>query len=379
LEEQKIMATQYRSTVAEIDLARLRENLRLIRTRLPERTQVIGVVKADAYGHGAVQVATVLEQEHVQLLAVATAEEAVELREHGIKAGVLVLGRVPADFVPYAVAHSVILSTPDYATTVAYGAAARPGVVQLHFKTDSGMGRWGTLAGQTVTEVIKSAAVPGVQISGMYSHFASAETDAAFTTLQAERFASAVTAVRAHGIAIGMAHIANSAAILTRSDVFWNAVRPGIILYGYPPVPAQDCPVRPILSLRSTVDMVRDLPEGYSVGYGRTFVTPRPMRMALIPVGYADGYLRGLSNKAHVIIRGRYAPVVGRISMDVFSADVTDIPGTTAGDPVTLIGEQDGLTVSAEDLAILLNTISYEVLTGITRRVPRVYRDASGK
>jgi alanine racemase len=152
-----------------------------------------------------------------------------------------------------------------------------------------------------------------------------------------------------------------------------DGVRPGILLYGCPPVPSPTCPVRPVLALRTELEMVKELPSGHGIGYGRTFITDQPTRMALIPVGYADGYLRALSNKAHVILRGRFAPVIGRVSMDVCAIDVSDIPAAMPGDPVTLIGEQDGLAITAEDLARLIGTISYEVLTGISKRVPRVY------
>ncbi len=371
------MITQYRPTVAEIDLGQLRTNLHLIRARLPRETAVVGVVKADAYGHGAVPVATALEQEGVRLLAVATAEEAVELREHGLRSEILVLGHVPADFVPYAAAHQVTLSISNAATAAAYGARVTAGALRLHFKVDTGMGRWGTIAADAADELERCAALPNVRVVGLYSHFACAEDDAAFTARQAQQFAGVVATARRSGLPLELVHIANSAAILNRSDVFWDAVRPGIVLYGYPPLPVPDLPVRPLLALRSAIDLVRTLPAGYGVGYERTFITKRSTQMAIVPIGYADGYLRGLSNRAHVIVRGHYAPVIGRVSMDVCSIDVTDIPGATVGDPVTLIGQQDGLAVTADELASLLGTISYEVLTGISRRVPRIYRDSA--
>jgi alanine racemase len=369
------MTRQYRPTVAEIDLAALRDNLRAIRACIPLRTQVIGVVKADAYGHGAARVGAVLEQEQVHLLAVATPDEAVELRDSGLLSEILVLGHSPADFVPYAVEHNITLTTVNHATTAMYGAAAGTHTVRLHYNVDTGMGRAGVLAEGATEQILRSAVVPHVRIVGLYSHFACADTDAAFTALQTARFLAVESEVRAGGLVPELVHLSNSAGLLTMPGVTLDAVRPGILLYGCAPVPPGDCVVRPVLSLRTELEMVKGLPVGHGIGYGRTFVASRPTQMALIPIGYADGYLRGLSNKAHAIVRGRFAPVVGRISMDVCALDVTDIASAMPGDPVTLIGEQDGLSVTAEELAGLLGTISYEVLTGISKRVPRVYSD----
>ena len=367
----------YRPTVAEIDLTAIRDNLRAIRAFTPLKTQVIGIVKADAYGHGAVRAASVLEQEQVRLLAVATPDEAVELREGGIMAEILVLGNSPADFVPYAVTNNVTLTTVNQATTMMYGAAAGSHTVRLHYNVDTGMGRAGVLAENATEQILRSAVVPNVSIVGLYSHFACAESDSVFTALQAARFAAVVHEVRAGGLQPAMVHLANSAGMLTSPGAMLDGVRPGILLYGCPPVPAPTCSVRPVLALRTELEMVKELPAGHGIGYGRTFITERPTRMALIPIGYADGYLRGLSNKAHVIVRGRFAPVVGRVSMDICALDVTGIPAAMPGDPVTLIGEQDGLSVTAQELAELMGTISYEVLTGISKRVPRIYIDRS--
>ena len=363
----------YRPTAAKIDLTAIRDNLRAIRACTPLRTQVIGVVKADAYGHGAVRVAAVLEQEQVHLLAVATPDEAVELRDSGITAEILVLGHSPADFVSYAVMNDVALTTVNQATTTMYGAAAGTHTVQLHYNIDTGMGRAGVPANQATEQILHSAAVHRVDIVGLYSHFACAESDPAFTELQRARFVEVVREVRAGGLQPTMVHLANSAGMFTCPGAMLDGVRPGILLYGCPPVPSPTCPVRPVLALRTELEMVKELPSGHGIGYGRTFITDQPTRMALIPVGYADGYLRALSNKAHVILRGRFAPVIGRVSMDVCAIDVSDIPAAMPGDPVTLIGEQDGLAITAEDLARLIGTISYEVLTGISKRVPRVY------
>ncbi|MFA4932529.1 MAG: alanine racemase [Caldisericia bacterium] len=374
---QEETTTMYRPTVAEIDLAAIRDNLRAIRACIPLRTQVIGVVKADAYGHGAARVAAALEQEGVQLLAVATPDEAVELRENGLRAEILVLGHSPADFVPYAVRNNVTLTTASHATTAMYGAAAGTQTVRLHYKVDTGMGRAGVLADDATEQILHSAAVQRVDIVGLYSHFACAESDPEFTALQAARFAAVVREVRAGGLQPAMVHLANSAGMFTCPGAMLDGVRPGILLYGCPPVPTPTCPVRPVLSLRTELEIVKELPAGHGIGYGRTFITDRPIRMALIPIGYADGYLRGLSNKAHAILRGRFAPVVGRVSMDVCAIDVTDIPAAMPGDRVTLIGEQDGLAITANELAELMGTISYEVLTGISKRVPRAYLDRS--
>jgi alanine racemase len=367
----------YRPTVAEIDLTAIRDNLRAIRAFIPPMTQVVGVVKADAYGHGAVRIASVLEQEQVRLLAVATPDEAVELRAGGVAAEILVFGYSPADFVPYAVRNNVALTTVNQATTMMYGAAAGSHTVRLHYRVDTGMGWIGVLADNATEEILRGATVAHVSIVGVYSHFACAESDPAFTALQTARFAEVVREVRAGGLQPAMVHLANSAGLLSSPGVMLDGVRPGILLYGYPPVPAPTCLVRPVLSLRTELEIVKDLPAGHGIGYGRTFITKRPTRMALIPIGYADGYLRGLSNKAHAIIRGRFAPVVGRISMDVCALDVTDIPAAMPGDHVTLIGEQDALSITAQELAELMGTVIEEIFSGISKRVPRVYIDKS--
>jgi len=367
----------YRPTVAEIDLTAIRDNLRAIRAFTSSTTQVIGIVKADAYGHGAVRVASVLEQEQVRLLAVATPDEAVELREGGIMAEILVLGNSSADFVRYAITNNIALTTVNQATTMMYGAAAGSHTVRLHYRVDTGMGWIGVLADNATEEILRGATVPHVSIVGVYSHFACAESDPDFTALQTTRFTEVVREVRAGGLQPAMVHLANSAGLFTSPGTMLDGVRPGILLYGCPPVPAPTCLVRPVLSLRTELEIVKELPAGHGIGYGRTFITERPTRMALIPIGYADGYLRGLSNKAHVIVRGRFAPVVGRISMDVCALDVTDIPAAMPGDPVTLIGEQDGLSISANDLAELMGTVIEEIFSGISKRVPRVYIDKS--
>jgi alanine racemase len=308
---------------------------------------------------------------------VATPDEAVELRENGIMAEILVLGNSPADFVPYAVRNNVTLTTVNRATTMMYGAAAGTHTVRLHYRVDTGMGWMGVLADEATEQILSSATVAHVSIVGVYSHFACAESDPAFTALQTARFAAVVRELHAGGFQPAMVHLANSAGLFTSPGVMLDGVRPGILLYGYPPVPAPACPVRPVLSLRTELEIVKELPAGHGIGYGRTFITERPTRMALIPIGYADGYLRGLSNKAHAILRGRFAPVVGRVSMDVCALDVTDIPAAMPGDPVTLIGEQDGLSISADDLAELMGTVIEEIFSGISKRVPRIYIDRS--
>lgn len=367
----------YRPTVAQIDLTAIRDNLQAIRRCLPSGTEVIGIVKADAYGHGAIRVAEVLEQERICLLAVATPDEAVELREAGIVTEILVLGHAPADFVPYAIRNNVTLTTDGHATAVMYAAAAESGRLRLHYKVDTGMGRAGVLADTATEQIMQSAALGNIDIVGLYSHLASAESDPDLTAKQAERFSDIVRDVRAGGLHPAMVHLANSAGIFTVHGGPLDGVRPGILLYGLPSSAslAQACPVRPPLSLLTRLEVIKDLPCGHGIGYGRTFVTDRPTRMGLIPIGYADGYPRSLSNRASVIVRGRLAPVVGRVSMDVAAIDVTDVPAAAPGDLVTLIGQEDGLCITASELAELAGTISYEIITGISKRVPRTYID----
>ncbi len=359
-----------------VDLAVLRKNVRLIGQSVPEGTKLLAVVKADAYGHGMVQVAREALGAGASHLAVALVEEGVALREAGIDAPVLVLGATSYEEALLGVEHSLTLTVCDAAMVRAVEAAAvqqgKPGLV--HLKIDSGMSRIGARTEEDVQAVLSALAeCPHVRLTGAFTHFADADgEDMAFTYQQLERFKQ-LTALLPEGI---LRHCANSAAIHRVPEAAMDMVRMGISMYGYPPVKTE-MPLEPFMDWRTRVTYVKDIQPGDTVSYGRTFTADKPMRVATMACGYGDGYHRAASGKAEVIIRGKRARVLGRICMDQMMADVTDIPGVAPGDVVTLMGRDGDERITAEDMAIWAGTISYEVLLAATGRVPREWIHAS--
>ncbi|MBQ8312509.1 MAG: alanine racemase [Clostridia bacterium] len=359
-----------------VDLAVLRKNVQLIGGSVPEGTQLLAVVKADAYGHGMVQVAREALRAGASHLAVALVEEGVALRDAGIDAPTLVLGATSYEEALLGVEHGLTLTVCDAAMVHAVEAAAvqqgKPGLV--HLKIDSGMSRIGARTEADVQAVLAALAeCPHVQLTGAFTHFADADgADMAFTYQQLERFKQ-LTALLPGDI---LRHCANSAAIHRVPEAAMDMVRMGISMYGYPPVET-DMPLEPFMDWRTRVTYVKDIQPGDTVSYGRTFTADKPMRVATMACGYGDGYHRAASGKAEVIIRGRRAKVLGRICMDQMMADVTDIPGVVPGDVVTLMGHDGDERITAEDLAGWAGTISYEVLLAATGRVPREWIHAS--
>lgn len=359
-----------------VDLAVLRKNVRLIGQSVPEGTKLLAVVKADAYGHGMVQVAREALGAGASYLAVALVEEGVALREAGIDAPALVLGATSYEETLLGVEHSLTLTVCDAAMVRAVEAAAvqqgKSGLV--HLKIDSGMSRIGARTEADVRAVLSALAqCPHVRLTGAFTHFADADgEDMAFTYQQLERFKQ-LTALLPEGI---LRHCANSAAIHRVPEAAMDMVRMGISMYGYPPVETE-MPLEPFMDWRTRVTYVKDIQPGDTVSYGRTFTADKPMRVATMACGYGDGYHRAASGKAEVIIRGKRARVLGRICMDQMMADVTDIPGVVPGDVVTLMGRDGDERITAEDMASWAGTISYEVLLAATGRVPREWIHAS--
>ncbi len=359
-----------------VDLAVLRKNVQLIGRSLPVGTRLLAVVKADAYGHGMVQVAREALRAGASHLAVALVEEGVALREAGITVPVLVLGATSYEEALLGVAHGLTLTVCDAAMVHAVEAAAaredKPGLV--HLKIDSGMSRIGARTEEDVQAVLVTlASCPHVQLTGAFTHFADADGETMnFTHRQLERFKQ-LTARLPEGI---LRHCANSAAIHRLPEAAMDMVRMGISMYGYPPVKT-DMPLEPFMDWRTRVTYVKDIQPGDTVSYGRTFTADKPMRVATMACGYGDGYHRAASGKAEVIIRGKRARVLGRICMDQMMADVTDIPGVVPGDVVTLMGRDGNERITAEDIAGWAGTISYEVLLAATGRVPREWIHAS--
>lgn len=367
-----------RPTRATIDMKALAVNFGEVVRRAGGR-KVLAVVKADAYGHGAVRVSKQVLELGADMLGVALVEEGRELRAAGIVAPILVMGALfpdQADAVAALRLTPVIYSLPvAQALSVAGNKAGRS--IPVHVKIDTGMGRIGISpeAGRQFISQLKS--LRGIEVQGLMTHFADADlADKQFSSQQMDRFESLLVALQQAGISIPFRHAANSAAVLDYDRALFTMVRPGIMLYGYNPLAASGdrgiC-LRPVLSLTTRIVFLKKAESGVPISYGRTFVTKRSSLIATIPIGYADGYSRALSNRGEALVRGIRVPVVGRICMDMCMLDVTDVPGVSELDDVVLIGKQGAEEISADDIGRLTGTIPYEVLCGISRRVPRMY------
>ncbi|MBN1965524.1 MAG: alanine racemase [Anaerolineae bacterium] len=365
-------------TYVEVDLSAIADNMRTFKAHVGPSVSVMAVVKANAYGHGAVPVAQTALLHGADRLAVARVGEGVELREAGITAPVLVLGYAMPDEVRAAIAHDLTLSIieVDVARLASAEAVARRKTVPMHVKLDTGMGRFGLLPDEIVPFLDAIAALPGLHLEGLYTHFAVADAaDKAYTRQQFEQYRQALKAAQAAGHRFGLRHVANSAATLDLPDMHLNAVRIGIALYGLWPSNevAPVLALRPALALKSHLARVRTLPGGVSISYGRTFTTPCAMPVGLVPVGYGDGYQRLLSNRGQVLVNGRRAPIIGRVCMDQFVIDLSDVGPVARNDEVVLIGMQGVARITAEEIAGWAETINYEVTTGLLPRVPRRY------
>ena len=367
-----------RSTWLEIDLARVRDNYHVVCGMVPVKTHVVCVVKDDAYGHGAVPVARVLQEEGADWFAVATLEEALELRQAGITGRMLVFGYVPASGVGEAIAAGIALSVPndDVARELVEAAAGKQ--LTVHLKVDTGMGRGGVLAEGALEVLYKLNDLKDLKVEGIYSHFSCADSDESYSSMQLRRFEKVLHRSTVEGIRPGIAHFSNSAGILTMKAATFEAVRPGLLLYGCSPI--EGVPIaglRPAMAMKSRLIALKQVPAGYGISYGRSYLTYKPTTVGILPVGYTDGYSRMLSNKASVIIHGRRAPVIGRVTMDQTMIDLSDVQGVTVGDEAVLMGEVGDQRITAGDLGSLAQTISYEVLCTVGRLVRRVYRDRS--
>lgn len=361
-----------------VDLSALRANLRTVRRLVGPGVEVLAVVKADAYGHGDIETARALCAEGVGRLGVATVAEGARLREAGIDAAILVLGGLYPDDAAALARHSLapvvaslgLLRHLD-AVGVEHGAE-----IPCHLKLDTGMGRLGLLPDAVEEWLPELDGLKGVRLQGVMSHFARAEEPESRSCRgQLRAFRRTLKRIRAAGHDVPLVHMANSAAVMGLPEAHFDMVRPGGMLYGiysHPPL-AELVRLAPVLTWKTRVLQLKTLPKHSPISYGGTFVTCRESVIATVPVGYADGYKRSLSNKASVLIRGRRAPVVGRVTMDLTMADVTAIEGVQPGDEVVLLGTQGGETISAEEMAGWADTISYEIVTSIGRGVPRHY------
>ncbi len=372
-----------RPSRAEISLDAIAANVRAACRLAAPGAQVMAVVKADAYGHGAVPVARVALQAGATWLGVAIPEEAVPLRSAGIAAPILVLGLIAPEQAELVLANGLqqCVSHPDQAEVLDRLARRREQVCPLHLKVDTGMGRLGLLPREVRAAAERIRALPAVRLVGLMTHFAEAEAeDPAFAEEQLRRFAEAEAALAAAGIRVAVRHAANSAGLLFLPQARLDLVRPGIMLYGCHPrgrLPQAGPALRPALRLCTAVSQLAERARGTCVSYGRTFVASRDLRIATLPIGYGDGWSRLLSNRGHVLIRGRRVPIVGRVCMDMIMVDVTDLPAVGVGEEAVLIGRQGAEEITVDEVAEAQGTISYEVLCRISPRVPRVYLPAS--
>jgi alanine racemase len=368
--------TVYRRTVLRISGEALMENARLIRRHLQGKTRMMAVVKADAYGHGLVPTAKVELAAGADYLAVALVEEGVTLREAGVRAPVLVLGGSTPEALNAAVQNHLAQAVydPEDVRLLQKEAARLDTVAHAHLKIDTGMTRIGVRGGEALEKVLATFKdCPRVKLEGVFTHFAAADDDPEYTRAQNARFVAAVARIRAEGVK-PIVHAAASEATLRDPTLWHDMVRPGIALYGasvqhlLPDLtPAQTLSTRPVRLAR--------VPAGETIGYGRTFKTERDSLIMTLPIGYGDGYPRILSNRAHVLVRGKRAPLVGRVCMDMITADVTDIPGVTADDEVVLLGAQGDERITPDELAMLADTIPYEIMLGFSPRVTRIFDD----
>jgi len=375
---------------AEINLKQLQENFRLVKKHVGPERKILAVVKADAYGHGAVPVARALEEAGVDYLGVAAVNEGVELRQAGVRRPILVLtGFFPGEekeLLEFDLTPGVTEAGQLDLLEPAARAANRK--LRLHLKIDTGMGRLGIACKEVARVAERLTASAQFELEGLYTHFASSED---FTSNQTEdqvrRFEEARAAFAARGLRPPLIHLANTGAVVARPETWGTMVRPGSVLYGFQSFfkfpEGQDrtaefaaaLPVKPVMTLKARVYLVRDYPESAPLGYGARFVTQRPSRIAVLPIGYGHGWRRALSGHCRVILRGRYAPTVGTIGMDLTLADVTDIPEAKPGDEVILIGANGSAAIPPTEPARALGTVCSEVLSGLNRRVPRVYSD----
>ncbi len=373
----------YRPTWADIDLDALAANFHTIRRLVGANVKVMAVVKADAYGHGAVRCARRLSLEGAEWFAVALPEEALELRLEGkLRQPILSLGGCWEGQEAACVKYNIVpvIYRTDMAERLDRAARDAGVVADVHVKIDTGMGRLGVRY-DTANEFADALLLfKNIRVDGMMTHFAAAdEPDRdCFTNEQIARFNESVKLFRARGFHPTYEDMANSAGTFAHTHARGNMVRPGGTLYGLwrdvlPPLPTTPANLRPVMSLRSRITLLKHIHKGETLGYGCTFEAARETLVATLPVGYNDGYVRALSNRGRVIVRGVYAPIAGRISMDLTLVDVTDVPGVAQGDVVTLFGEDGEQSIPVEDLAKTANTISYEITCGISRRVPRRY------
>lgn len=376
-----------RRTWADIDLDCIAHNYRELKGRLTPGCRTMAVVKADAYGHGDGYVSRTLQQEGADWFAVSNINEAISLRKQKVTRPILILGYTPPEMAHtlFTMGISQTVYSEEYAGELSRAAVEQRVTVDCHVKVDTGMTRIGFFAqhgheAQAAEEIARVCALPGLVCTGVFTHFACADEFAGdsreYTRMQFGSFMDTVARLERMGVTFALRHCCNSAGVLAYPEMCLDMVRLGVVLYGLPPSPeyAGMADLRPAMSLYTTVTMVKTLEAGVAVSYGRRYVTEYDgQKLASIAIGYADGYRRNFTNKGRVILRGQYAPITGTVCMDQLMVDVTEIDGVRSGDVVTLIGGENGKSITLDDFAALNGTINYEEACLIGRRVPRVY------
>jgi alanine racemase len=368
-----------RPTVAEIDLGSLEFNYRQLQKRIPEGVKLLAVVKADAYGHGAIPISRKLEKLGVAYLGVAISDEGVELRKGRVKAPILILGGIYKEGVDQVLQFDLtpVVFQKETLRLLTKAAERWKKKVKVHLKVDTGMGRLGVPLNLWPTFLKELKRFPKIEIEGILSHFSMTDEEESFTTHQWREFQEAVALAKEMGISYKFLHIANSGTLITFPSYLGNLVRPGIMLYGaYPSLTFQDLiQLKPVMTLKTHIHFLKSVALGTRISYGGAFITKRESLIATLPIGYADGYSRHLSNQGEVLIRGKRASVIGRVCMDFIMVDVTEIPNVSLGDEVILMGKQGKEQITTEEIAKKIDSISYEVLCLIGKRVPRIYKE----
>jgi alanine racemase len=367
---------KYRSWV-EIDLGHFAANWAEMKRLVGPGVKILQVVKADAYGHGAIEISNAALRNGASLLGVANADEGVQLRVSGIAAPILILSPATDSEIDQIIKYNLIPSVSDlgFARELQIRACKAGIRAPIHFEVDTGMGRGGTIQTDACRTIREIASMPDLNIEGIFTHFSESEILSYYNNLQWRGFRDVLGTLQTNGIQIPLRHISNSGAILNYPEYHLDMVRPGIMSYGIYPSPEtrNRAFLAPVMSFKTRVVLVKEFPEGYSIGYGRTFITRHPTKIATIPVGYGDGFGWLLSNQGEALIRGKRVPIAGRISMDMCTLDVSQIPECVVGDEIVLMGEQEGERITADEIATKTNSISYEILCALGKRAPRIF------
>lgn len=368
----------HRPTWVEIDLNALRHNLSALKKRVGPQIKILGIVKADAYGHGDYEVSRVLLNNGVEMLGIAIVEEGIQLREKGIKTPLLILGGIFEEQIDTVIQYGLTPTVYDLklAEVLSKRAYYFNTIMKVHVYVDTGMGSIGVKYDKAIEFIKVVKNLKNFHIEGIYTHCSSSdEKDSAFTNLQIKRFRDILTALDSMNACIPLRHMANSGAILGYPEAYFTMVRPGLSLYGLYPSEdvSRDIGIRPVMSFKTRIIHIKEMDTGDVVGYGRGYNITKPTRVATLPLGYDDGYSRLLSNQGEVLIRDKKASIVGRVCMDQCFVDVTNIKDVSVGDEVVLYGSQGQETIPIESIAKQLDTIPYEVTCSISKRVPRIY------